>query len=212
MIDVKFRKNLFEGITFIAYSLFMFLVLFVFTLIFPNKVTVIMSVVLLFIHLMMYLFLVPTLEITNEGIIVYKNKNNKRLYAWSQVRCYEETFVGKMNTIKFFLKDDTTVYCDNRKKIKEAIQKYSDGIPNITDIAKDGRAERYNNYVNKFIDLSECEFELINSNAEHCVFCNVRTNKINDNCYYVKKNSRSFNICPKCFKDFQYYYRFKIKK
>ena len=76
MIDVKFRKNLIEGITFIAYSLFMFLVLFVFTLIFPNKVTVIMSLVLLFIHLMMYLFLVPTLEITNEGIIVYKNKNN----------------------------------------------------------------------------------------------------------------------------------------
>ena len=212
MIDVKFRKNLIEGITFIAYSLFMFLVLFVFTLIFPNKVTVIMSLVLLFIHLMMYLFLVPTLEITNEGIIVYKNKNNKRLYAWSQVRCYEETFVRKINTIKFFLKDDTTVYCDNRKKIKEAIQKYSDNIPNITDIAKDGRAERYNNYVNKFTDLSECEFELINSNTEHCVFCNVRTNKINDNCYYVKKNSRLFHICPKCFKDFQFYYRFKIKK
>lgn len=212
MIDVKFRKNLFEGVTFIAYSLFMFLVSFVFTLLFPNNVMIIMSSVLLFIHLMTYLFLVPTLEITNEGILVYRNKNNKRLYEWSQVRCYQETFLGKMSTIKIFLKDDTTIYCDNRKKIRETIQKYSDDIPNITDIAKDGRAERYNNYVNKFIDLSECEFELINSNTEHCVFCEIRTNKINDNCYCVKKNSRLFHICPKCFKDFQHYYRFKIKK
>lgn len=209
---MKFRKNLFEGITFITYSLFMFIASLVTTVIFPHIILIIMTISLFIVHLMTYLFLVSTLEINDEGISLYRNINNKAMYKWSQVRCYQKTIFARRSVLLITLKDDSTFYIDNRKIIMREIQKYCGDIPDITDIAKDGRGERYSNYVAKFIDLSECKFELINSNTEHCLFCNVRTNKINENCYYVKKNNRMFYICPKCFEDFQKYCRFKIKK
>ena len=117
-----------------------------------------------------------------------------------------------MSIILITLKDDSQISLDNRKKIKQEIKKYCGDIPDITDIAKEDRCERYTNYVGKFIDLTECEFEVVNSNTECCVFCNERIHKISDNCYCAVKKSRKFYVCPKCYNDFKSFLRFKIKK
>lgn len=156
-----------------------------------------------------FLFLKSILIINEEGIHIIKNSRKNFFYNWNQIKYYCDSCINRMSVIKVTLKDDTYIYLECRKKIKSAIKKYCNDIPDYTDIAKDGRLERYNNYTDKFIDLYDCEFQTVQSNSEICVFCNKRTNKLDNECLCTKKRNNNYYICSKCFNDFQKYYHFK---
>ena len=158
-----------------------------------------------------FLLLKTILIINEEGIHIIKSSKKKKFYAWNQIKFYQDYCIGRMSYIMVTLKDDTNIYIECRKKIKSAIKKYCNDIPDYSDIAKDDRLERYSNYKNKFIDLYDCEFQTVQSNSEICVFCNKRTNKLDSKCLCTKKGNRYFYICEKCYNDFKKYYHFKQK-
>jgi glycosyltransferase involved in cell wall biosynthesis len=102
-------------------------------------------------------------------------------------------------------------YALGKGPLKNEIEKYCGDIPDFSDIGKINNIERYSNYKEKFIDLSECEFETVQCPDEYCVFCNKKMKTISESCYHTQKGKRNFYVCPTCFNDFKKYYRFKIK-
>jgi hypothetical protein len=150
-------------------------------------------------------------KIDEEGISFYRFSKLNKLYKWDEIRCYEDSFSGRLPIILFTLKNDENFYLDNRKKIKKEVEKYCGDIPDFSDIGKINNIERYSNYKEKFIDLSECEFETVQCPDEYCVFCNKKMKTISESCYHTQKGKRNFYVCPTCFNDFKKYYRFKIK-
>ena len=206
---MKFKKNLYMFIQYFVFSLF-FLFVSIFCFIISNHIVVLL--VLLFSIIFVVLSFIPlltNLEINDDGIIIYKKNNDKTVYVWNQIKYYTDYYMNKLNAIKVVLKDDTCIYFDGRKKIKNEIIKHCGNIPDMSDVGKDGRFDRYNNYTEKFIDLYGAKFEKSDIKNEICVFCNIKISKINDGCYCTKKNNSKYYICSKCFNDFKKYYLFE---
>lgn len=205
---MKFKKNLYMFIQYFVSSLF-FLFVSIFCFIISYHIVVLL--VLLFSIICVILSFIPlftNLIINAEGIIIYKS-NNKIVYEWKEIKYYQNDTLYKLNAIKVTLIDDTCIYLDGRKKIKNEIIKHCGNIPDMSDVGKDGRFDRYNNYTEKFIDLYGAKFEKCDSLDGTCIFCNVKTSKINDGCYCTKKNNSKYYICSKCFNDFKKYYLFE---
>ena len=200
------------GLT-VSIPVFLSFLIVIFSAIICNDVFVwIFATVYLIIFLLTHLILIPSVTIDEQGITVYKSSKKQTRYSWNEIKCYYNESHNRISVIAIVLKNDCKIYLDNRKKIRQEIQKFCGEIPDLSDINKvETGGERYSNYINKLIDLSECEFESTTSNYECCVFCNSRTYKIDEYCYCTKKNSRNYHVCPSCFKDFQKYCRFKIK-
>lgn len=205
---MKFKKNLYMFIQYFVSSLF-FLLVSIFCFIISNHIALLLM--LLFSIMCVILSFIPlftNLIINDAGIIVYKS-NNKKVYEWKEIKYYQNDSLYKLNAIKVTLIDDTCIYLDGRKKIKNEIIKHCGNIPDMSDVGKDGRFDRYNNYTEKFIDLYGAEFEKCDIKDGICVFCNINISKINDRCYCTKKNNSKYYICSRCFNDFKKYYLFK---
>ena len=155
---MKFKKNLYVFIQYFVSSLF-FLLVSIFCFIISNHIALLFM--LLFSIMCVILSFIPlftNLIINDEGIIVYKS-NIKKVYEWKEIKYYQNDSLYKLNAIKVTLIDDTCIYLDGRKKIKNEIIKHCGNIPDMSDVGKDGRFDRYNNYTEKFIDLYGAEFE-----------------------------------------------------
>lgn len=209
---MKFIKNLNIGLTFLSCFLIMFSAS-LFCSIVSNHIIVWIFTGLLFIFTIIssFVFMTSFVKIDEEGISFYRFSKLKKLYKWNEIRCYEDSSCGRLPIILFTLKNDEDFYLDNRKKIKKEIEKHCGDIPDFSDIGKINNIERYSNYKEKFIDLSECEFEMVQCSDEYCVFCNKKMKMISEACYHTQKGNRKFYVCPTCFNDFKKYYRFKIK-
>ena len=210
---MKFIKDLNVGLTYIIGFLIMFSVS-LFCSIVSNHIIVWIFTGLLFIFTIIssFVFMTSYVKIDDEGISFYRLSKIKKLYKWVEIRCYEDSSFGRLPIILFTLKNDEDFYLDNRKKIKKEIEKHCGDIPDFSDIGKINNIERYSNYKEKFIDLSECEFEMVQCSDEYCVFCNKKMKTISESGYHTQKGKRKFYICPTCFNDFKKYYRFKIRK
>ena len=210
---MKFIKDLNIGLTYIIGSLIMFSAL-LFCSIVSNHIIVWIFTGILFIFTIIssFVFMTSFVKIDEEGISFYRFSKLNKLYKWDEIRCYEDSSSGRFSIILFTLKNDESFHVDNRKKINNEIIKYCGCIPDFSDIGKINNIERYSNYKEKFIDLSECEFETVHCPDEYCVFCNKKMKTVSESCYHTQKGKRNFYICPTCFNDFKKYYRFKIKK
>ena len=210
---MKFIKDLNVGLTYIIGFLIMFSVS-LFCSIVSNHIIVWIFTGILFIFTIISLFVFMTsfVKIDDEGISFYRLSKLNKLYKWDEIRCYEDSSCGRLPIILFTLKNDEDFYLDNRKKIKKEIEKHCGDIPDFSDIGKINNIESYSYYKEKFIDLSECEFEMVQCSDEYCVFCNKKMKTISESGYHTQKGKRKFYICPTCFNDFKKYYRFKIRK
>lgn len=209
---MKFRYHYFNALSaFILISFF--LLMFLICAIDINNIYVwILPAIVVCSYIIPLLFLKSIVTINEDGITIEKNSKIKEFYSWDEIESYCDSCENRRSIIAITLKNGGNISLDNRKVIKNEIKKYCGDIPDFSNIGKEETRNRYNNYVENFINLSQCEFESVNSNTEHCVFCNIRTNKLDDKCYWVKKENRNFYICPKCYNDFKKYYRFKIKE
>lgn len=210
---MKFIKDLNIGLTYTIVFLIMFSVS-LFCSIVSNHILLWFFTFILFIFTIItsLVFMTIFVKIDKEGISFYRFKKTKKLYKWNEIRCYEDSLIGRFSIILFTLKNDEDFYLGNRKKIKNEIKKYCGDIPDFSDIGKINNIERYSNYKEKFIDLSESQFEMVHFPDEYCVFCNKKMKTISEACYHTQKGKRDFYVCPTCFNDFKKYYRFKIKK
>lgn len=209
---MKFKSNFNYAIV-STITITFFLLMFIICAIDVNKIEGwILVVVAVIPYIYPLLLLRSTTLINKKGITIIKSSKHIEFVSWNEIVKYYDSNINRTRTISFTLKNGQEFYIENRKIVKDTIKRYCGDIPDFSDIGKKELKDRYINYLGKFVDLSNSELECINSNTEHCIFCNVKTNKVANNCYLAKEESRKFYICPKCYNDFKKYLRFKTKK